>query len=153
MATIWCDFHSWRCISPNRWLVATNQLPRRNITSKSGALLICLENLRTLVEFDDTLCFHLADIYRYRGKIFSQPWLQLPAIIFCRQAKIRFLDQHSYTFENPVTVLAALSVVKDWSCTNMGIRPLLRTVWKDRKAILEHLPPSQENQNTFTGKL
>ena len=43
-----------------------------------GTLLICLEILRTLVEFEDTLCFLLADIYR--GKFLSQHWLQLLAI-------------------------------------------------------------------------
>ena len=116
-----------------------------------GTLLICLENLRTLVEFEDTLCFHLADIYR--GKFLSQHWLQLLAITFCRQAKIRLLDKHTHTFENPVTVLEALSVVHDWSCTNLGDRPLRRTVWQDRKAILDHLKPSQDNQSTVTGKL
>ena len=116
-----------------------------------GTLLICLENLRTLVEFEDTLCFHLADIYR--GKFLCQHWLQLLAITFCRQAKIRLLDKHTYTFENPVTVLEALSVVHDWSCTNLGDRPLRRTVWQDRKAILDHLKPSQDNQSTVTGKL
>ena len=116
-----------------------------------GTLLICLENLRTLVEFEDTLCFHLADIYR--GKFLSQHWLQLLAITFCRQAKIRLLDKHTYTFENPVTVLEALSVVHDWSCTNLGDKPLRRTVWQDRKAILDHLKPSRDNQSTVTGKL
>ena len=116
-----------------------------------GTLLICLENLRTLVEFEDTLCFHLADIYR--GKFLSQHWLQLLAITFCRQAKIRLLDKHTYTFENPVTVLEALSLVHDWSYTNLGDRPLRRTVWQDRKAILDHLKPSQDNQSTVTGKL
>ena len=116
-----------------------------------GTLLICLENLRTLVEFEDTLCFHLADIYR--GKFLSQHWLQLLAITFCRQTKIRLLDKYTYAFENPVTVLEALSVVHDWSCTNLGDRPLRRTVWQDHKAILDHLTPNQDNQSTITGKL
>ena len=116
-----------------------------------GTLLICLENLRTLVEFEDTLCFHLADIYR--GKFLSQHWLQLLAITLCRQAKIRLLDNYTYTFENPVTVLEALSVVHDWSCTNMGDMPLRRTVWQDRKAILDHLSPGQDDQSTVTGRL
>ena len=116
-----------------------------------GTLLICLENLRTLVEFEDTLCFHLTDIYR--GKFLSQHWLQLLAITFCRQAKIRLLDRYTYTFENPVTVLEALSVVHDWSCTNLGDRPLRRTVWQDRKAFLDHLTPSLDDQSTVTGKL
>ena len=116
-----------------------------------GTLLICLENLRTLVEFEDTLCFHLADIYR--GKFLSQHWLQLLAITFCQQTKIRLLDKYTYAFENPVTVLEALSVVHDWSCTNLEDRPLRRTVWQDHKAILDHLTPNQDNQSTVTGKL
>ena len=58
-----------------------------------------------------------------------------------------------YTFENQATVFEALSVVNDWSCTNLGDRPLRRTVWQDRKAILDHLTPSQDNQSTVTRKL
>ena len=131
------------------WLLVTSLDDTSPVTP--GTLLICLENLRTLVEFDDTLCFHLADIYR--GKFLSQHWLQLLAITFCRQARIRLLDKYTYTFENPVTVLEALSVVHDWSCTNLGDRPLRRTVWQDRKAILDHLTPRQDNQSTVTGKL
>ena len=38
-----------------------------------GTLLICLE-------FEDTLCFHLAD--KYHEKFPTQHWLQLLAIIF-----------------------------------------------------------------------
>ena len=131
------------------WLLVTSLDETSPVTR--GTLLICLENLRTLVEFDDTLCFHLADIYR--GKFLSQHWLQLLAITLCRQARIRLLDKYTYTFENPVTVLEALSVVHDWSCTNLGDRPLRRTVWQDRKAILDHLTPRQDNQSTVTGKL
>ena len=131
------------------WLLVTSLDETSPVTP--GTLLICLENLRTLVEFDGTLCFHLADIYR--GKFLSQHWLQLLAITFCRQARIRLLDKYTYTFENPVTVLEALSVVNDWSCTNLGDRPLRRTVWQDRKAILDHLTPRQDNQSTVTGKL
>ena len=131
------------------WLLVTSLDEASPVTP--GTLLICLENLRTLVEFDDTLCFHLADIYR--GKFLSQHWLQLLAITFCRQARIRLLDKYTYTFENPVTVLEALSVVHDWSCTNLGDRPSRRRVWQDRKAILDHLTPRQDNQSTVTGKL
>ena len=116
-----------------------------------GTLLTCLENLRTLVEFEDTLCFHLADIFR--GKFLGQPWLQLLAIIFCRQSKIRLLDKHIYKSEDPVTVLETLFVIHDWSCTNMGNRKLRRTVWQAHKAILEHFAPNQFVQRTLTGKL
>ena len=57
-----------------------------------------------------------------------------------------------YTFENPATVLEELSVIHDWSCTKLGDRLLRRTVWQDRKAILDHLTPSQDNQSTVTCK-
>ena len=57
-----------------------------------GTLIICLENLRTLVEFYCTLCFHSADIFR--GKFLSQHWLQPLTTIFVRQGKEHLLDKH-----------------------------------------------------------
>ena len=83
----------------------------------------------------------------------SQHWLQLIAITFCRQARIHVLDQLTYTPEAPTTVLEALSIAHDWSCTNMGDRPLRLTVWQDRRAIFEHLKPQPMNDhNDATGK-
>ena len=99
-------------------------------------LRYCLESIRNLVEANDSLSFHLADIYR--GKFMSQHWIELIAITFCRQAWIHVLDQLTYTPEASITVLGALSIVHDWSCTNMGDRLLRRTVWQNRRAILEH---------------
>ena len=96
---------------------------------------MCLENLRTLVDSDETLCFHLADTLRCKYR--SQHWRHMRAIDFCRQARIRKLDKQTYTFEAPVTVREAVSVVHDWSTTNMGKRPLQRTVWQDRRATFE----------------
>ena len=113
--------------------------------------MLCLENLRTLVESNDTLCFHLADIYR--GKFLSQHWLQLIAIIFCRQTKICILDSLTYTPEMPISPLEALSVMHSWSCVHMGNRPLRRTIWDDRKAIFAHLMLNPlENHAEETGK-
>ena len=114
-------------------------------------LIMCLDNLRTLVGAQDTLCFHLADIYR--GKFSSQKWLQLIAIIFCRQAKIHILDRSTYTPESPITALAALSIDHDWSCIHMGNRPLRRTIWEDRRAVFEHLTPQPiDEQENAAGK-
>ena len=114
-------------------------------------LLICLENSRTIEELNTTPCFHLAD--NYCGKFFSQPWLQLIALMFCRPTRIRILDQHTYTLEKPITVLGALSIVHDWSCTNMGERTLRRTVWQDRKAFFERLASlSFDNSSKTTSK-
>ena len=100
---------------------------------------MCPENLRTLVESNDTLCFHLANIYR--GKFPSQHWLLLIAITFCRHAKIHILDRLTYTPETRITALKALSIVHDWSCIHMGDRPLRRTIWEDRRAVFELLTP------------
>ena len=131
------------------WLLVTS-LDATTLGSPT-TLLMCLESLRTVTEPESTLCFHLADIHR--GKFLSQHWLQLIAVIFCRQAKIYFLDRQSYTPETPVTVNEALSIAHDWSSTNMGGRPLRRTVWEDRKAILQHLAPQPDgDQSNTTGK-
>ena len=118
------------------WLLVTSLDEVSPVTP--GILLICLENLRTLVEFEDTLCFHLADIYR--GKFLSQHWLQLLAIIFCCQAKIRLIDKYMYTFENPTTVLEAISVVHDWSCTIWETVPYAEQYGKTAKpfSIISH---------------
>ena len=130
------------------WLLVTS-LDATTLVSPT-TLLMCLESLRTVTEPESTLCFHLADIHR--GKFLSQHWLQLIAVIFCRQAKIYFLDRQSYTPEKPVTVNEALSIAHDWSST-MGGRPLRRTVWEDRKAILQHLAPQPDgDQSNTTGK-
>ena len=107
------------------WWLLVNSLDHSTLVSPI-TLLMCLENLRTLVESNDTLCFHLAD--SYRGNFSSQHWLQLIAITFCRQAKIHILDQLTYTPESHITALDALSIVHDWSCINMGDRHLRRTV-------------------------
>ena len=101
------------------WLLVTS-LDDSSLVSPT-TLLLYLENLRTLVESNDTLCFHLADIYR--GKFLSQHWLQLIAIVFCRQTKICILDRLTYTPEIPISPLEALSVMRSWSCVHMGNRP------------------------------
>ena len=134
-----CCFPSGRCLPTFPRLVAKNHLLDEATPVSPTMLLICLENLRTGVAFEDTLCFHLAD--NYRGKFFSHQRLQLLAIVLCRQAKVRFLDKQTYTREKPAMVLEALSIVHEWSCTIMGDQSLRRTVWHDRRAIFEHLTP------------
>ena len=89
------------------WLLITS-LDDSSMVSPT-TLLLCLEKLRTLVETSDTLCFYLADIYR--GKFLSQHWLQLIAIIFCRQTKICILDRLTYTPDTPMSTLEALSIM------------------------------------------
>ena len=103
-----------------------------------ATLLICLQNLRTLVEFDDTLFPFSRQIPRensYSTMVTASSYHVL------HQAKIRLLGKHDYTFENPATVQEALSIVHDCSTTNRGIRLLRRTVWQDRRAIFEHMTP------------
>ena len=134
----------------NGWWLLVTSLDATTVVSPT-TLLMCLESLRTVTEPENTLCFHMADIYR--GKFLSQHWLQLIAVVFCRQAKIHFLDRQFYTPEKPITVSEALSIVHDWSSTNLGDRPLRRTVWEDRKAILQHLTPRPtDDQSRTTGK-
>ena len=131
------------------WLLVTS-LDDSSLVSPT-TLLLCLENLRTLVETSDTLCFHLADIYR--GKFLSQHWLQLIVIIFCRQTKICIFDRLTYTPKTPISPLEALSVMHSWSCIHMGNRPLQRTIWEDRKAFFGHLMSNPlENHAAETGK-
>ena len=131
------------------WLLVTS-LDDHSFVSPT-TLLLCLENLCTLVETSDTLCFHLADIYR--GKLLSQHWLELIAIIFCRQTKICILDRLTYTPETPISPLEALSVMHSWSCIHMGNRPLHRTIWEDRKAVFGHLMSNPlENHAEETGR-
>ena len=77
----------------------------------------------------------------------SQHWLQLIAITLCRQARIHVLDRLTYIPEAPITAHEALSIVHDWSCINMGDRPLRRTVWEERRAIFEHLTPQTVDTN------
>ena len=115
-------------------------------------LLICLENLSTLVETNETLCFHLADIYP--GKFLNQHWLQLIAIIFCRETGIHILDRLTYTPETPIPTLEALSIIHNWSYIHMGDRPLHRTIWEDRRAVFGHLTPQPTNNHEKdTGEL
>ena len=134
--------HGW-------WLLVTS-LDKTTLVSLT-TLLTCLENLRTKVEHEDTHCFDLGDIYR--GKFLSQHWLQQIAIVLCRQTRIHFFDRQSYTPEKPVTVSEALSILHDWSSTNMGDRPLRRTVWQDHRMIFEHLAPQPiDDQSSATGK-
>ena len=131
------------------WLLITS-LDDSSMVSPT-TLLLCLENLRTLVETSDTLCFHLADIYR--GKFLSQHWLQLIAIIFCRQTKICILDRLTYTPDTPMSTLEALSIMHSWSCKHMGNRPLHRTIWEDRRAIFGHLTSKPlDDHEEDTGK-
>ena len=132
-----CKYIYIPAIYQSWWLLVTSLNETTPVSPIT--LLMCLESLRTVVEAEDTLSFHLADICR--GKFLSQHWLQLITIVFCRQAEIHVLDQQTYTPEKPITVLEALSIVHDWSCTNMGDRPMRRTVWQDRRAIFEHLTP------------
>ena len=114
------------------WLLVTS-LDDSSLVSPT-TLLLCLENLRTIVETSDTLCFHLADFYR--GKFLSQHWLQLIAIIFCRQTKICFFDRLTYTPETPISPLEALSVMHSWSYIHMGNRPCIVQYGKIAKQFL-----------------
>ena len=63
MATMWCNFPPGDVYHPTDgyWLLFTSLDEASPVTPET---LLTPENLRILVEFEDTLCFHLADIYR-----------------------------------------------------------------------------------------
>ena len=98
------------------WLLVTSLDETSPVNPETP--LTCLENLRTLVEFEFTLCFHLANIYR--GKFLIQHWSQLLAVTFYKQ-NFPYWINTLYVLRY-VTVLEALSVVHDWSYTNMDNR-------------------------------
>ena len=89
-----CPNYRFKELVAAGWWPLVASLDETSLVSP-GSLFVCPEKLRTLVEFDNTLCFHLADIIC--GKLHFQPWLKLLAKISCRQAKIRLLDKQPYT--------------------------------------------------------
>ena len=63
------------------------------------------------------------------------------------------IDKYTYWLEKPITVLETHSIVHNWSSTNMGDRPMRRSVGQDRRAIFEQLTTSSdEDSSNTTGK-
>ena len=70
------------------WLLVTSL--DKSTPINPTTLLLCLENLRTVGEASDVLIFFLTD--DFRGKFAAKEWLQLIAMVFCRQAKLLVED-------------------------------------------------------------
>ena len=90
---------------PDGWWLLVTTLDETSPVSP-GTLLVCIENLRTLLEFDTKLGFNLVEINRRKNP--QSLLVGSKAIIFYRQAKIRILDKNVCSFETSVTVLEAL---------------------------------------------
>ena len=80
------------------WLLVTSLDTSTPI--KPTTLLFCLENLRTVVEVNAVLTFFLMD--HFRGKFSAEDWLQLIAMVFCRQARMVIEDNALHCFSTPV---------------------------------------------------
>ena len=107
-------------------------------TVLAGTLLISLQNLCTLVNFDNTSFLPSGPVSRYFLQL-----LYSKASMICRPANIRVSDAHTYSFEASLAGHEALSIVNDWPSTNIG------EFWQDRKTTTEHLVPSDGNQSTM----
>ena len=96
-------------------------------------LYTCLESLRTMISPNYITCFHIIDLYR--GKIKFEWWLELIITVPSNFPRIRFLDEWTHTFLNPVSIHSALHALDTWSRANIDNQALPRSVWLDWGAI------------------
>ena len=92
-----------------------------------------MENLRTLTDPEHILCFQVFDFYR--GKFLFGQWLEMMAILFCKQPRIRILDEYIHNFDSPQTIIQTLKTIDTWSRANTAGRAILRSVWSDKHII------------------
>ena len=92
------------CTPESNWWLLVTALDTSTPVQPT-TLLLCLENLRTVVETTSTLCFLLTDYFR--GKFSCQDWLRLIAMVLCRQSRI-FLKDTQTQFR--CAVLSTLSI-------------------------------------------
>ena len=104
----------------------------------------CLESLRTVVTQELILCFHIVDLYR--GKLQFRWWLELIITLFANFPRIGFLEDWTHSFNQPVTIHAALGTLDAWSTANVDNQSLSRSVWQDLTAIRgqNHFDPANE---------
>ena len=117
----------------------------------------CLESFRTVVTEELILCFHIVDLYR--GKLQFWWWLELIITLFANFPRIRFLDDWTHSFKQPVTIHTALGTLDAWSTANVDNQSLSRFFWQDLTAIRgkNHFDPADEKgpgrQIVFPGAL
>ena len=130
------------------WLMVTSldtSAPVRPTT-----LLLCLENLRTVVESEATLTFALTD--HFRGKFTVKDWLHLIAMTFCRQARIVIEDTTQHRFSTPISVREAFDSVDNWSNMNTAGKKHPKSIWRDKNAAMAFLTLEPEQQEPRVGK-
>ena len=128
----------------NLWLLVTLLDTSKPIKPKTP--LLWLENLRLVTETSTTLTFLLTD--HFRGKFDVGDWLQLIAMIFCRQAK----DTVAYNFSTPISVRDAFDSVDNWCNLNNAGRKHPRSVWWDKSAAMAFLTTEPIPRGTSGGE-
>ena len=114
-----------------RWLLLTASHTHSLVQPDS--LRCCVENLRTVVTEQLILCFYIVDLYR--GKLNFRWWLELIITLFANFPRIRFLDDWTHSFNQPVTIRTALGTRDPWPTANVDNQSLSRSVWQDLTAI------------------
>ena len=115
--------------------MAADHSRKHQCAGQTNDLKTCLENLRTLTDFDQVLSFQVFDFYR--GKFKFREWIELIALIFWEQSCIRVLDREIHEFDAPQSIVQCLKMLDNWSRANTDNRPIKRSVWCDRNSIEE----------------
>ena len=132
----------------NWWLLVTALDTSTPV--QSTTLLMCLENLRTVVETTNTLSFLLTDYFR--GKFSCQDWLRLIAIVLCRQSRIFLKDTQTHQFATPVSVRSAFDFVDNWSNMNGAGEKHPRSIWRDKATAMAFLATEPQSKEPIVGK-
>ena len=95
----------------------------------------------------------------FGGKLQFRWWLELITTLFANFPRIRFLDDWTYSFYQPVSIHTALGTLDAWSTAYVDNQALPRFVWQDLTAIRgqNHCDPADEKglerQIVFPGAL
>ena len=115
----------------NWWLLITAQ--RVSDLVNPQVLYTSLESLRTMISPNYITCFHVIDLYC--GKIKFEWWLELIITVISYFPRIRFLDEWTHTFLEPVSIHSALHALDTWSRANIDNQSLPRSVWQKLSGI------------------
>ena len=124
-------------LATNWWLLITAQ---HGVSDLVNPLILntCLESLRTMASPGRITCFHIIDLYRCKIKF--EWWLELIVLVLSNFSRIRFLDEWTHSFPQPVSLHSALHALDTWSRANIDNHSLPRYVWQDLGAIKGSLP-------------
>ena len=87
---------------------------------------------------DRITCFHVIDLFR--GKVKFKWWQELIIAVLSNFSQIRFLDEWTHSFQQPVSLQSALHALDTWSRAIIDNQSLPRSVWQDFGAIKGRLP-------------